>query len=644
MGGTALTQKRKHFILSIGTAILSIDVVILLHFMFNKVVGDNAPLLLMLAAVAFCAWRVGRQSGVVATMLGALVSYTLFFEPKFTFKLHNSHDIFDLSVFVILGISITASLDGLNRLRKKAEIQRRSALDREQRFQLALQGSGTFVAMIDPNLRYTWAHNFDRAYPELANDIIGKSDYEIFPDDQAESLVSLKKQVLFSGIEARQTLSFYAQNKRRDFDIRVQPMLNEEGESIGLTMAANDVTIMKEAELAAEAASQAKTLFLANMSHEIRTPLGIMIGYAELMKDQSTPAMDKKNYLQTIIQNGEQLTRIINEILDVSKVESEKIEIEKVDFSLLGLLAETCSVMAFEAQEKGLRFHYVPELDESLDRVISDPTRLRQILFNIIGNAVKFTTEGNITVRVRAENLGLSSQMNLVFDVCDTGMGISTEQRDRLFKPFAQADGSMTRRFGGTGLGLYLSRKLAEALGGSLELMPENHQGSHFQIRIPVELTAASRILARTQTKDARLDGIKILLVEDSADNRHLISRYLLRAGAEVTTAVDGSRGVEAAFNFNFDVILMDLQMPVLDGYGATRTLRENNYVKPILALTAHAFTTERDRCLRSGFDEHLVKPIDRDELIATVAQFAPKRETTSLLLGIESVAQAITQ
>lgn len=768
-GRDCLTQKIKHRLLSIGTAVLAIDSVILIHLAAREVVGENAPLLLMLAGVAFCAWRVGLASGLLATLFGAVVADLVFFEPKFSFKINNAKDIFDIAVFTLLGILSSAAMDALNRLRKKAEIQRKSALDREkqlkdmlnsvsnfvgianprgeliyandytlktvgcsleeicgdsladapwfenypdekrkmenaiakarrgqtvrcdikiesskgelidvdfsltpmfnekyeitylvpsgtditdrkqreeerkaneERFQLALHGSGTFVAMIDRDLRYTWGHNFDRAYPELANDIVGKRDNEIFAPDQAQPLIKLKECVLSSGVEARQTLSFYQDEKRRDFDVRVQPTMNQNGEVTGLAMAANDVTVIKEAEIAAESASQAKTLFLANMSHEIRTPIGIMIGYAELLKDAALAPDENKRYLETIIQNGEQLSRIINEILDVSKVESEKIEIEKVDFSLTGLLAETFSVMAFEAQEKGLKFHYIPDLDDDIDHVISDPTRLRQILFNIIGNAIKFTSHGSITVRVRSDLNSLDIKRNLIFDICDTGLGISSEQRDRLFKPFAQADGSMTRRFGGTGLGLYLSKRLSEALGGTLELMPQMHEGSHFQIRVPVKLSSTtSKLIAKIKSGDMRLDGVKVLLVEDSADNRHLISRYLMRAGAEVTTAPDGQRGVEAAKNFSFDVILMDLQMPVLDGYEALRILRELKYVKPILALTAHAFTTERERCLRSGFDEHLVKPIDRDELISTIQQYAPKS-----LLRVEGVPEPIAQ
>lgn len=748
---------------------LAIDSVILIHLAAQEVVGDNAPLLLMLGAVAFCAWRAGLRCGLLATGFGAVVSILLFFNPKFSLKIYNARDIFDIAVFIVLGIATSVAMDALNRLRIKAELQRRSALDREkqlkdmlnsvsnfvgianprgeliyandytlktvgctldqirgdnlakapwfknypeeqqkmenaiakarrgqtvrndikiqsakgemidvdfsltpmfnekyeitylipsgtditdrkqkeeerkaneERFQLALQGSGTFVAMIDQDLRYTWAHNFDRAFPELANDIVGKNDIEVFSFDQAQPLITLKQCVLSSGVEARQTFSFHQDGKRRDFDVRVQPTLNHNGEVTGLAMAASDISVIKEAELAAESASQAKTLFLANMSHEIRTPIGIMIGYAELLKDASLTSVDNKKYLQTIIQNGEQLTRIINEILDVSKVESDKIEIERVDFSLSGLLAETFSVMAFEAQEKGLKFHYIPELDDDIDHVISDPTRLRQILFNTIGNAIKFTAKGNITVRVRSELSHDNISRSLIFDVCDTGLGISQEQREKLFQPFAQADGSTTRKFGGTGLGLYLSKRLSEALGGSLELMPQRHQGSHFQIRIPVQLsTVSSRLVSQIAQSEMRLDGVRVLLVEDSADNRHLISRYLVGAGAEVTTAPDGKRGVESATNFTFDVILMDLQMPVLDGYGAVRILRDLNYAKPILALTAHAFTTERERCLNSGFDEHLVKPIDRKELIATVRKYAPKS-----LLRVEGVAQSVSQ
>ncbi len=433
-----------------------------------------------------------------------------------------------------------------------------------------------------------------------------------------------------------------AQNKRLDVDLIIAPLLTEDGNIQNLVMTGSDVTDrtrreedFKRAELAAELANEAKTLFLANMSHEIRTPLGVMLGFAELLRDPSLLADEKGRYLDSIIRNGHQLTRIINEVLDVSKIEFNQLEIEKVDFSLNDMMADVLSLMKLKSQEKGLAFSF--SSNSKTNWINSDPTRIRQILINIIGNAVKFTSTGEVAVELRVEPLKTDSKkIILIFDIIDSGPGINSDQRQTLFRPFSQADSSMTRKFGGTGLGLYLSRKLTLALGGELELLGSSLpvSGAHFHLKIPVRV--AEDRLAHTDEyrekalqSDASLKGTRILVVEDSMENQLLITRYLRNHQADVECAENGLIGSEKALANNYNLVLMDIQMPIMDGYGAIQRLRELNYKRPVIALTAHAFADERERCFKLGFDEHLVKPIDRLLLLETVKRYAvPIHET----------------
>lgn len=373
----------------------------------------------------------------------------------------------------------------------------------------------------------------------------------------------------------------------------------------------------------AERANEAKSSFLANMSHEIRTPLGAIMGFVGLLQDPELSQKEISNYLSIIDRNSIHLLRIIDDILDLAKVESGKMTIEKIRFSLTEFLTEFSSIMGFKAHESGISFEFTAEtlLPEF---VISDPTRLRQILSNMVGNAIKFTEKGQVDLTVVFNNNILR------FKVRDTGRGISPEQRPKLFQIFSQADSSTTRKFGGSGLGLVLARKISQALGGDFNLIEsEIGKGSTFEASIPVETPEQTNFIPLKKieisqaAKTAQIDlkGFKILVVEDSPDNQTLIQMILTKTGAQIALANDGLEGVKSALANHYDVILMDIQMPKMDGHEAVHTLRAKGYTGPIVALTAHAMKEERERTIQSGFSHFLTKPINRKQLLDLMVQ-----------------------
>ena len=390
---------------------------------------------------------------------------------------------------------------------------------------------------------------------------------------------------------------------------------------------------------AAEAANRSKTSFLANISHEIRTPLGAMIGFAELLNAEKQCQQDSDEYIARIRNNGHLLLNIINNVLDLSKIEAGQVEIEKMSVFLVDLMRDIEGMFQLQARHKGL--HLKIELgDELPHQITTDPTRLKQILANVIGNALKFTVVGGVTIRVSVDS---SPGPVLRIEVRDTGIGLSKDATHKLFKRFSQSDNSTTRKYGGTGLGLCISRELAQELGGDLSLTEtEPGIGSVFTIEIdptPVELSD-SKLTVGKQSKNSfkkagatslpigsqTLENHKILLVEDSSDNRMLIERLLSRSGAHVETAANGLEGVKKARSGIFDVVLMDIQMPGMDGIEATSLLRREGYKKPIIALTAHAFKSDRDKCIEAGYTDHVSKPINFAILVDSILELVPEK------------------
>ncbi|MBO9667840.1 MAG: response regulator [Bdellovibrio sp.] len=369
--------------------------------------------------------------------------------------------------------------------------------------------------------------------------------------------------------------------------------------------------------LMAENANQVKTLFLANMSHEIRTPLGIILGMTDILKDPQVSDQEKLKYLEIIEKTGRNLTRIINDILDITKVESGHLEIEPVDFPLRYFMDELESMMRIKATDGG-NILKVESTDQRPLEIITDRNRLKQILVNLINNALKFTQKGEVKVTYGSQG------DKVVFEVSDTGIGIPENAQENLFQNFFQADSSSTRKYEGTGLGLVLSKKLARSLGGDVVLKNSvMGKGSVFQLIIPLKTIATvdpNKLASPpVQTPLRSLENRTVLVVDDSFDNQMLIQHYLKKRGAVCDFAGNGNEAIVKAMANPYDIILMDMQMPIMDGYTATRKLREQNYQRPIVALTAHAMKEDRERCLKVGCNDYLTKPVEAEQLYRTL-------------------------
>ncbi|UYL07986.1 response regulator [Bdellovibrio sp. SKB1291214] len=393
--------------------------------------------------------------------------------------------------------------------------------------------------------------------------------------------------------------------------------LGQLAESINKMSHDLDANISKR--LLAENANQVKTLFLANMSHEIRTPLGIILGMTEILKDPQVSEEEKRKYLDVIESTGHNLARLINDILDITKVESGHLEVEYEAVQLEGLMQEVDTMMALKAAKAGtaLKFNLQDRLRKM--EVATDRNRLKQILVNLINNAIKFTHDGQVQVDV-----GTIGQ-DIYFEVSDTGIGIPQSMQSSLFQNFFQADTSSTRKYEGTGLGLVLSRKLARSLGGDVVLKRSAPgEGSVFRLTIPqreVDQIPAKETEKLSEESKHFLRGFRVLIVDDSEDNQILIQHHLKKYGVVCDTASDGVQAIQKAQDNPFDVVLMDMQMPQMDGYSATRKLRENGYQKPIVALTAHAMKEDRDRCISVGCNDYLTKPIVSEQLYKTLLE-----------------------
>ncbi len=380
---------------------------------------------------------------------------------------------------------------------------------------------------------------------------------------------------------------------------------------------------LNEAKMQAELAAQARGQFLANMSHEIRTPLTAVLGFAEIL-GESISGDQEREALNVIMQNGRHLLRIINDILDLSKIEAGRIDLDVESFDPAAEIRNVVKLMEPRVAESSLRLVYTVD-DDLPARIDGDSTRLRQILLNLLGNAIKFTEQGEVSVHA---SVGDAAPPRLLIEVMDTGIGMDPEEFERLFQAFHQADSSTSRIYGGTGLGLTISKHLAELMGGALVASARPGGGSRFLLTLPLRRAKESSPPSTPEraAPPERLEA-RILLAEDNRTNQRIVQSILGKVGCEVELAGDGQRALEMEFEARaegrpYDAILMDIQMPVMDGLAATRALRAAGRKLPIIALTAHALNEDRQRCLEAGCDEHCGKPIDRAELIGKLADW----------------------
>jgi signal transduction histidine kinase/ActR/RegA family two-component response regulator len=405
--------------------------------------------------------------------------------------------------------------------------------------------------------------------------------------------------------------------------VMIEERRTSEGGTIGLRV---DITEMKEQATAltmalhrAEAASRAKSEFLANMSHEIRTPLNGVLGLAEVL-DRTELDERQRDLLKTIIDSAATLDGILGDLLDFSRLEAGRLTIAETDFDLGDLIVEAASPYRSAAEAKGLSFDLA--LDETTRRrVVGDPVRLRQILTNLLSNAVKFTGEGQVGLAVSKAARG----DHYYFEVRDSGIGFEPEQAERLFSRFEQADGSITRQFGGTGLGLSISRQLADLMGGQVSAAGKPGRGAAFTLMLPLP-AAREAPAAAAPAIDHSGRAPRVLVVDDNETNRKVAELILAAVGAEVVCVEDGQAALDAVESSEFDVVLMDLQMPVMDGLSATRAIRAREAAAgsprlPVIVLSANVMREHIDASNAAGADDHIGKPVRAETLIAAVLQ-----------------------
>ncbi|MDG9668553.1 response regulator [Hahella sp. CR1] len=505
-----------------------------------------------------------------------------------------------------------------------------------------------------------WASNAEIARAALARDEhhVCLMDYRLGPDDGLMLLREAPKLgfhgpiIMLTGQDDSRLDADALRGGAVDYLVKSDLNSAHLARSIRYALARREMETERLERLKAEAENRSKSEFLAHLSHELRTPLTAILGYTELLIAQDN-APDNLSYLQIVQRNGQHLLSLLNDILDISKIEAGKLEMEFVRVNLQAFLADLYSLMAVSAQDKNLHLSFIADspLPENIE---TDPIRLRQILLNLIGNAIKFTEQGEVTVRVQM--VKEEEQEKVQFKVLDTGPGISLADQKRLFQPFTQVYANSMRRGEGAGLGLAISRQLAHRLGGDIRLSSRPGEGSDFTAIVkPGPLEGVKRIQPDLETGGAaephatRTHQVQghLLVADDLPDIRRLIGHLVESAGARVSYAQNGAEAVrivsEAAQSDSpIDLVIMDMHMPVLDGHSATRELRRRGHETPVLALTAATMRGERERCLASGCTDHLSKPVNVSQLFTLIERHLPNTQTKSpSLLLVEDNADA---
>jgi len=502
--------------------------------------------------------------------------------------------------------------------RREAELERLSLVAKHASDSIILSTPDGHIQWVNEGFTRMTGYSFDEAVGQHVGQLLNSANTN---PDTIQEMISQRN------LGNR----FHCQiiNKTKDgrdiwVGTNIFPIKDEDGNvtmNIGIerdiTLTKNHEKELAEAKLVAEKADRAKSEFLANMSHEIRTPMNGILGMADVL-NESELSIDDRQCVDTIRNSGYALLKIINDILDLSRLESGKLEVSEVDFNLRRCVDGAVELLRRKAEQKGILL--AVEYAEGLPTYVrSDDGRLRQIIVNLVGNAVKFTSEGGVWVVVEPD----AAENGIVISVRDTGIGITPEQAKRIFDRFSQADAATTRAFGGTGLGLTISSMLARRMGGSITLCPEYKDGACFIAKIETKEAQGrqSETEAPTIFASEHLQGARILLAEDNKTNRLLIKKYLTGFGVELIEVENGLQAVEFCKAYNPDVVLMDMSMPELDGVEATRIIRSLPiHQPPIVALTANAFDSDKEACLDAGMDYFLSKPINKAHLLQALS------------------------
>ena len=547
--------------------------------------------------------------------------------------------------------------------RKRVEEELRAS---ERQLRAFIEDAPVAVAMFDRSICYLAAsRRWITDYGFGHSDLTGICLYELIPNLPEKWRESHRRGLAGEKQHLGEDIWIRADGSEQWVSSSVYPWRDPSGSIGGIIISAEDISqrkmneqLLQDAKRTAEAASAAKSTFLATMSHEIRTPLNGILGMTDLVLDTQLTA-DQRENLGLVRFSADSLLSIINDILDFSKIEAGKLEMEVIPFHLRESLQQILKTCAIRAQQKGLQFSFKAPADVP-NALVGDPGRIRQVLLNLVGNAIKFTERGQIFVAIAAA-FPVKGRVLLHFGVKDTGIGIPQEMHEKIFAAFSQADGSMTRRYGGTGLGLAICVRLVQMMGGRVWVESVPQQGSVFHFTLDLAVAEEGAFLSGDQLEprggsvqtssplSAALEapsftGCRVLLVEDNAVNRLLAQRLLQKRGFDVSLAVDGREAIRATQSAEFDVILMDIQMPEMDGFEATAEIRNREKFTgrrtPVIALTAHAMKEDRDRCLSAGMDAYVTKPIHPAELfsvIQNVLQSSAAQDASTLTSPVPS-------
>ncbi|MBF0194642.1 MAG: response regulator [Magnetococcales bacterium] len=531
---------------------------------------------------------------------------------------------------------------------KQGEIELHKTMDlllkNEKQLQAILSNTSAMVFLKDLEGRYILINKrFEELFNLKNKNVINKTDFELFPNTIAQKLYENDLTVLEHGKSLEIEEVIYHNDKYHTYISVKFPLYNEDNTIFAIGGIATDITDRKraeddlcEAKQNAELANRAKSQFLAAMSHDIRTPMNAILGMGEVLADSGLNE-EQMQHLEVLTHAGEGLLALINDILDLSKIEAGQLQLDTVSFSLPDLILSTVQILKQRATQKSLELIY--HIDHDCNKaVVGDPQRLQQVLLNLLGNSIKFTEKGKITLEVKSHFAD-----RILFEIEDTGIGISPKMLSAIFQPFTQADNSITRRFGGSGLGLSICNHLVEQMGGTIQVESEVDKGSNFSFtaRLPRSTgNLADQILTQvTRPKSRKLPSKKIvgkksimhiLLVDDADDNILVVKAFLRKTQHKIIIAKNGEQAVETFAKGIFDIIFMDMMMPVMDGYEATRRIRAlekeaERPAIPIIALTANAMKEDLDKTIDAGCDMYLSKPIRKEHLLDVIGSYAQK-------------------